>query len=399
MKCSKCYRPAKGHQKPLGDECTLPEMTELEKEAVSIIENSSSTLSADAMASLTQVDLKSQVENEKGAGGGITKDFDDTMSSFAMMEINNQLSEISSSIKSLSSNQVQLRNDLSVVQQQQHRSTDPIVPSARERSSVNPHNNQPLPPLPSLPHRMHANPSSETKAKAIRGEYIVLEEFAPDDLLPPSNTMEPYTDNNGTLSLRPKKPRKILDSFDKWLAAWDNYELLLVNNGHDYSRLAHHRATIQMQQRKYIWSVVYAYDVKYRLARAVYKSTDFSKKEDLYNDFFDASALKTDYPRCRRCRSTDHMVADCPFPAKDQVEKKTPLAGSKAGFAQDKWFFNGKEGCNTWNVGKCRFNPCSRAHVCKGCRGYQPQYLCTTCSSLSSQAPPGGFQGGTSGSR
>ena len=62
---------------------------------------------------------------------------------------------------------------------------------------------------------MHGNLSAETKAKVLCGEYIVHNDFAPHELLPPSNTMEPYADNHGTLALRPKFPRKILDTFDK----------------------------------------------------------------------------------------------------------------------------------------------------------------------------------------
>ena len=62
--------------------------------------------------------------------------------------------------------------------------------------------------MPILPHLMHGNPSAETKAKALRGEYVVLEEFAPHELLPHCNTMEPYADSHGTLALCPKGPKK-----------------------------------------------------------------------------------------------------------------------------------------------------------------------------------------------
>ena len=127
-----------------------------------------------------------------------------------------------------------------------------------------------------LPHLMHGNPSAETKAKALCGEYVVLEEFASHELLPPCNTMEPYTDSCGTLALRPKHPKKILDIFDKWLAAWSNYELLLGNNGYSYAELSHHRATIQHVNRKYHWPVIYTYDIKYWLACADSHSLDFS---------------------------------------------------------------------------------------------------------------------------
>ena len=85
------------------------------------------------------------------------------------------------------------------------------------------------------------------------GPKSVLEEFASHELLPPCNTMEPYADSHGTLVLDSKHPRNILDTFDKWLAAWSNYELLLVNNGYSYAKLAHHWAAIHQFNRKYHW--------------------------------------------------------------------------------------------------------------------------------------------------
>ena len=101
--------------------------------------------------------------------------------------------------------------------------------------------------MPIQLHLIHGNPSAETRGKALCGEYIVLEEFTPHELLPACNTMEPYDDSHshGTLVLHPKCPKKITDTFDKWLAAWSNYDLHLVNNGYSYTELVHDRAIIQ----------------------------------------------------------------------------------------------------------------------------------------------------------
>ena len=137
----------------------------------------------------------------------------------------------------------------------------------------------------------------------------------------------PILDSCSTLALCPKKS---MDTFDKWLAAWSNYELLLVKHGYSYVKLTHHQATIQHINRKYHWSVIYTYDIKYRLACADFHFLDFSQKsERLYNAFSDASTLKPDYAHCYRFKSTDHTVIDCPFPVNERVEAKmVPIYGT-----------------------------------------------------------------------
>ena len=415
MKCSKCNRPSKGHNKPLGDDCTMPEMSDLEKDALQIIETQ------ELREQGLDPDHSSESQKKLEAAGGNDGDFGTAIEAFTIKELTAQMAALNNTVLSLAHNQEAMRRD---IQLQAPASTPaPMMapPPGTQASSAYPPSPHPPPSTsgllaftgtqtspasagipgqrPMLPHLMHGNPSAENKAKALRGEYIVLEDFGPNELLPPSNTMEPYTDSQGALALRPKRPKKILDTFDKWLAAWTNYELLLVNNGHSYSQIAHHKATIQHVNRRYIWSVIYAYDIKYRLSRAEHNSTDFSADaSELYNSFFDASALKTDYPRCRRCKSTEHLVADCPFPAEEKMGAKAPQNGFKKE-PYERWYHNGQEGCNMWNIGKCRMSPCRRAHVCRGCRGYQPQLSCTTCKGFPSQTQSGSLQGGTGAAR
>ena len=60
---------------------------------------------------------------------------------------------------------------------------------------------------PILPHLMHGNLSAETKTKVLCGEYVMLKEFTPRELLPPGNTMEPYADICGTLALHPNRKK------------------------------------------------------------------------------------------------------------------------------------------------------------------------------------------------
>ena len=119
--------------------------------------------------------------------------------------------------------------------------------------------------------------------------------------------------------VRPKKNKRNIDNFDVWLTAWNNYEALLVQNHPDiYPNLSVFRQLIQ--------------------------------------NF--------------RCKSYEHVVSSCPFPSEYQMEANKTSKDIQKEF--EKWFHNGNEGCNNYHFGKCTFSNCSRAHVCKECRGPDP---------------------------
>ena len=423
MKCSKCNRDAKGHTKPLGDECKMPPMSDVEIEAMRIVDEQEKT----DQNTGDKDQLKDTAIEPSTVGAEAGEVTHGTNDSPVWKELSSQMSALNLTMQVLVQSQTEIQKDvlantrrLSLLPSSQRQPAPVLSHLATSTTPVYspppPHALDLPPPTASslsysslpqstlnttqvgapgrqipasstvLPHMMHANPSAETKAKALRGEYVQLEEFAPDELLPPNPALEPFADSRGTLTLRPKRPRKVLNSFDKWLAAWSNYELLLVQNGYDYSQLAHHRATIQYADRKYYWSVIYAYDVKYRLARGEQYSLNFSTAVgDLYGSCFDAAALKPDALRCKRCKSTNHMVVECPFPMGEATY-------------QDRWYHGNQEGCNNWNASKCTYPQCKRAHVCKGCRGPQPILYCNTCRHTP-QAQPGSLQGGAVGAR
>ena len=442
MKCSKCGRDTKGHSKPLGEDCKLPQMSDLEVEAMKL---------ADGETEKTSKDTDSQHNNDNtdkldplSASGGIPSEAGDGDTPF-LKELATQMSAMNMTMQVLVQSHAELQKDVlnnsrnisllpySTAQRQAAHSQPPAssfplsFPAPAYATTVAPASAHLVAPVLStatnftnpatmssplagqpqngaqaspaispivLPHMMHANPSADTKAKALRGEYVQLEDFAPNELLPPNPALEPFADSHGALTLRPKSPKKVLDNFDKWLAAWSNYELLLVQNGHNYAQLAHHRATIQYANRKYYWSVIYAYDVKYRLARGEQHSFDFSQAVgDLYGSCFEAAELKPYAPRCKRCKSTNHMIAECPFPTGEAMEKKPAQTTY-----QDRWYHGHQEGCNNWNAAKCFYSACKRAHVCKGCRGPQPMLHCTTCQQFP-KAQPTSIQGGLGGSR
>ena len=292
-------------------------------------------------------------------------------------------------LNELAAQMAQLNVAVMSLAQGQQKLQEQILQSAVKESHtttyhpISEHEYRPCP----LPHLMHAQPSKDIAAKAVRGEYVSLEDFAPSELLPPNDILESHV-SDGVLAFRPKNRKKSLDTFDKWLAAWTNYEICLVTGGHDFLKMAHHRSLIQMCNRKYLWSSIYTYDVKFRMAKSEYLSVDFSTPVgDLYTTCFDATAIKPSVSRCLCCKSMEHHVTDCPFPARETMEKE------KARDTTPRWFHNQVEGCNNFNAGRCTYSGCRRAHVCRGCKGPQPQHSCPNCQrqQISSQAQSSGF--------
>ena len=200
--------------------------------------------------------------------------------------------------------------------------------------------------------------------------------------------MEPVVDTHGSFYLRQKKsPRKAITSFNVWLAAWNNYEGLLVNaKPRLYQYLASYRRFIQNCGVKYQWHAKYAYDCRFRAKLSQAKSFGYNKIDtELFVMIFDVTTVKQDAKSCYRCHSYEHTVVDCPFPAPEAVEKnktqtKTPNRWQQIASTVPKWYHNGEEGCNNFQTGKCKFPQCKRAHVCKSCRGAEPHYRCGTCN-------------------
>ena len=175
-----------------------------------------------------------------------------------------------------------------------------------------------------------------------------------------------------------KALKRYINKLLTWLQAWSTYERLVMKVKPEvYNRLAEYRCLIQDCYVKYTWSSVYSYDVKFRTKLAgnpVEDRFDFDKIDtSLFMTVLDATAVK---PRklCYRCQSPNHTVTNCPFSASKaamQTEKKV---------GNEKKYFQGKEICNNFQVGQCRFNyDCQRAHKCRQCYGPQLLYRCDTC--------------------
>lgn len=220
-------------------------------------------------------------------------------------------------------------------------------------------------------------------AQAIDGEFVHLSDFLPN-IEYMSGEMEPIVDN-GTFRLRPKKARKFIDSFSVWSRAWNAYEKVLMTHHADkYNKFATYRELIQSCDTKYQWHAVSTYDIRFRSELATRKSFDYDKIDTmLFTTIFDATAIKTTARSCLRCKSYDHFVSNCPFPAETSRHPQTSGNDQKPRDRrkpQEQWFANGKEGCNNFQKGNCNYAGCTRAHVCRQCKGPDPLYKCKSCT-------------------
>lgn len=226
--------------------------------------------------------------------------------------------------------------------------------------------------------------SAKTKAAAIAGEFVNLSEFllTLESAAVSCDEIEPVL-QNGSVAFRPKKARRSLDSLSTWLLAWSNYEQLLVTHSPNlYHQLVKYRQFIQQCDCKYKWCATYTYDCRFRAKLAETRSFSYDTIDsDLYVVIFDASAVRRDARVCYRCKSSHHVVQDCPFPAPATLETpKITQKASQAGGRPERWYHNGQEGCHNYQYGKCRFPACKRAHVCRQCRGPEPYNKCATCN-------------------
>ena len=222
--------------------------------------------------------------------------------------------------------------------------------------------------------------SEKTAKSALNGEFVNLSDFIP--CIPESVTdMETIVSHNGTLHVRPRRQRKVIDSFSTWISAWANYEaLVLTKLPNLYHNFAKYRYFIQTCDRKYLWHACYAYDCRFRASVANSKIWDFHQSNsDIYITTFDATTVKRSAKQCYRCKAFDHNVMECPFPAPNQmaeIKKTSSSASSSARFSRDKWSHLGKEGCHNFQSGRCTDTYCRRAHVCKACRGPESFFRC-----------------------
>lgn len=179
-------------------------------------------------------------------------------------------------------------------------------------------------------------------------------------------------EKDGLLTVQKKKSVVTVNSFNHWLAAWNQYEFAIIQAFPElYPRFWRYREFIQKTNNKYMWPAVYRYDVQFRRRLAVgddhfaYDRVD----SDLFVTILDATAVKQPSSHtngCFRCKSQFHSVKQCPF----REEKKV---GEEHAFAHN---MQPPEICRNWQFRNCYFKDCRRRHVCIGCFGPEPHSSC-----------------------
>ena len=92
------------------------------------------------------------------------------------------------------------------------------------------------------------------------------------------------------------------------------------------------------------------------------------------------------------CGSFNHLVDWCPFPQAALLKTTEPTKKGiwvrhtdKSGpfkstlpIQTDRWFHNGREGCNNYQQDKCPFPHCKYAHICHSCKQEYPASQCSS---------------------
>ena len=161
-----------------------------------------------------------------------------------------------------------------------------------------------------------------------------------------------------------RKTGKQINYLSMWLMAWPLYEQVMVyTNPQRYSELAYYRHFIMLQDKKFIWSAVQMYDIRF-CAMCAHHSCPFTTMDQaLMATILHATAVKTSACKCFRCGGFDHLVDGCPFPQAASLEmaeitkkgvqaRQTSKSGSSKATSlvwSDKWFHNGQRAGITSN--------------------------------------------------
>ena len=251
---------------------------------------------------------------------------------------------------------------------------------------------------------------------ALNGEYVNLYQFIANETDTHLPEYEPSmgSDSDGNVFFKLKKSKKCIDNFNIWLTSWNKYETIVMRQRPDlHSQFVEYRQFIQNCNAKFMWPAVCSYDMQFRRKLGNAKSFMFSEVDTtLYTTTFDTTTIKANPRQCFRCRSVEHMINMCPFPAQPE-EKKAKTTQSMSGSTHrnpgyqrsgsyenrngrpgnhgngsyDRWYFNGMEGCNLFQRDMCRYPNCKRAHVCQTCHGPEPHNRCKACAGSNKPSP------------
>ena len=107
-------------------------------------------------------------------------------------------------------------------------------------------------------------------------------------------------DPQGQLVMKRARSQRDISSFDLWLSACFLYEKYRVKaHPSRYSELCAYHDIIHSATRRFHWSAVYTYDVRFRSKMANGDLSRFDQlNQTLYITGFDATALHSDARQC-----------------------------------------------------------------------------------------------------
>ena len=335
--CTVCNRPAKGHIGPMGSNCQNEPSENSETEA------SMSSLNHDTESSGSKA------------------------SELLLRELITQMSGMNTNFERMNFNQERIMVKLEQTMSDNHAS----------EAAARPRNND---------DQQYVSRHDKHITQAQNGEFVNLCDFLPN-IHYTSGEMEPIVEN-GSLQFRSKRTRKVIDSFTMWSKAWNGYERAIMAKYPDmYEKLVGYRELIQTCDTKYQWHAVSTYDMRFRHDIGKCKSFAFDTMDTtLFSTILDATAVKVSAKTCLRCRSYDHFVSNCPFPAEASGSRSssdntiTAQSQDKRRSPQPVWYHEGREGCNNFQSASCFYSGCKRAHVCKKCKGPDPFSKCKQCA-------------------
>ena len=119
----------------------------------------------------------------------------------------------------------------------------------------------------------------------------------------------------------PRKKDKQIDCLSTWIMPWALYELVMVYSyPQRYSELAYYRNFIMQQDKKFIWSAVQMYDIRFCMMCTLHSCPFTTMGPTLMATILNATVVKTSACKCFRCGGFNHFVDWCPFPQTASLE-------------------------------------------------------------------------------
>ena len=164
------------------------------------------------------------------------------------------------------------------------------------------------------------NAPLKLQQKIIQGEFIYLSQLLQTDFqfkyaLMEANDAFELVHKDDTLLIWPRKKSNQVNSLSTWSFTWALYEQVTVYvHPQNYSELSYYRNFIMQQDKKFNWSAVQMYGIRF-WAMCVHHICPFTTMDQaLMVTILDATAVNTSAWKCLRCGGFNHLVDGCPFP-------------------------------------------------------------------------------------